>query len=397
MKRLLKLLTAGSTALVFTLLSACGAGSSPTPNEEPSQTATKVEVLAVRMADSIMERRPNGWGDWDYQTGTVLSGFEELYKATGDKRYYEYIKLTVDRVIKNDGTISNYRESEYNIDEIKEGTALLFLYNQTKDARYKTAAQALRQQLTNHPRTKSGGFWHKNKYPNQMWLDGLYMAEPFYAHYGAIFEEPANFDDVVHQLTLMEKVSLDDDTGLLYHGWDESKNQNWANPTTGRSPEFWGRSLGWYVMALVDVLDYIPPEYADQRATIIAILQRRVTALERYQDEDGVWWQITDKTDRIDNWQESSATAMYVYAIAKGVHKGYLDQAHAITAQKGWNGLNTQFVNENPDGTVSLTGTCVGTSVGSYSYYVRRGRSTNDSKGLGPYLMAGAAISMLSN
>ena len=342
-----------------------------------------------------MKRKPNVYGGWNYETGTVLRGFEDLYEATGDERLLTYLKSTMDSVVSQTGVINGFKESDYNIDEVKQGTTLLYLYEKTGQERYKQAADALRNQLANHPRTSDGGFWHKKKYPWQMWLDGLYMGEPFYAQYSAMFDEPANFDDVFKQLTLMEKHALDPKTGLLYHAWDESGSSSWADDITHQSPIFWGRAMGWYVMALVDVLDFLPAERIEQRQVLIAILQRQITALAAFQDDDGVWWQVIDRVGDSANWQESSASAMYVYAIAKGLRKGYLGQKYTAILDKGWAGLNRVFIVQNSDGTLTLTKTCEGTGAGStYSFYTSRRSLDNDNKGLGPYLLAGAEMAL---
>ncbi|MDZ7923402.1 MAG: glycoside hydrolase family 88 protein [Marinagarivorans sp.] len=354
---------------------------------------TSAQSVALKMAESIMTRNPNSYGGWNYETGTVLRGFEELYKVTQDVRLFNYVKSTVDSVVSASGAINGFKESDYNIDEVKQGTSLLYLYSVTGEERYKQAADALRNQLANHPRTHDGGFWHKNKYPWQMWLDGLYMGQPFYVQYSLMFAETSNFDDVYKQLTLMEKHSLDPKTGLLYHAWDESGDSSWANATTHQSPVFWGRSIGWYVMALVDVLDYFPVERTEQRQVLIDVLQHQIAALAPFQDEDGVWWQVTDRVGDSANWQESSATAMYVYAVAKGMRKGYLGQEHTAMLNKGWAGLNRLFVVQNTNDLLTLTQTCEGTGVGSsYSFYVGRRAVDNDHKGLGPYLLAGAEM-----
>jgi unsaturated rhamnogalacturonyl hydrolase len=345
------------------------------------------------MAESIMSRKPISYGGWNYETGTILRGFEDLYKVTGDERLFTYLKATIDSVVSSTGVINGFKESDYNIDEVKEGTTLLYLYAKTGEERYKQAADALRNQLANHPRTNDGGFWHKNKYPWQMWLDGLYMGQPFYVQYSLMFDEVANFDDVFKQLTQMEAHGLDPKTGLLYHAWDESGNSSWANATTHQSPIFWSRSLGWYVMALVDVLDHFPAERAEQRQVLIGILQRQIMALAPFQDEDGVWWQVTNRVGDSANWQESSATAMYVYAIAKGMRKGYLGEENTAMLNNAWAGLNKVFIVQNSNDTLTLTKTCEGTSVGSsYSYYTARRGLDNDTKGLGPYLLAGAEM-----
>ncbi len=355
--------------------------------------SASAQDYGVKMADSIMERNPNTYRSWDYETGTVLRGFELLYKASGDEKYLNYIRASVESQVSANGVISGYSMSDYNVDEVKEGSLVLYLYELTGDERYRAAAASLMQQLDRQPQTSEGGNWHKNKYPDQMWLDGLYMAQPFNAHYGALFDRPDNIDDVVLQLRLMEDHARDPQTGLLYHGWDESRNASWAN-AQGQSPEFWGRSLGWYAMALVDVLDYIPDSYSAQRTEIVAILQRLAEAMVKVQDPStGVWWQVPDKAGQSGNWIESSVTAMMSYSLAKAARLGYIDASYADSAKKAWNGLVSEFVTQDWNGTLSLTATCEGTGVGSsYSFYIGRARRSNDPKGLGPFLMAAAEI-----
>lgn len=354
-------------------------------------------TYAVRMAESIINRRPSSYGTWNYETATVLRGFEELYKASNDARFYNYLKDTVDRAIDPDGSISSYNISAYNLDQIKEGSPALYLYQVTGDDRYRIAVDTLNRQLAQQPTTGEGGYWHKKKYPYQMWLDGLYMAEPFNAQYGAVFNQPEHFEDVVLQLTLMEKHARDSITGLLYHGWDESGNADWSN-AQGTSPIFWGRALGWYAMALVDVLDFIPEQNSAQRSTVVAILKRLATALSKVQEPGvGVWWQVIDSAGKNDNWREASSTAMFVYALAKGVRKGYLDESFSVVARKGWDGILNTFITEDRDGNLNLTGTCEGTGVGgSYEFYTGRRALTNDPKGLGPFLLAAVEIEFSS-
>jgi len=353
-----------------------------------------------KMAASIMKRNPVVYDEWDYVTGTVLKGFEELWRETGDPRYFAYIKTTVDSVVSPYGLIDDYKPAEFNIDEVRQGTVLLFLARETGDLRYKVATDQLRQQLRDQPRTKSGGFWHKQRYPWQMWLDGLYMGSPFYAEYAARYNEPGAFDDIVHQFTLIERMARDPRTGLLYHGWDESREQSWADPGTGCSANFWGRGLGWYAMALVDVLDYLPAGHAG-RDSLVQILNRLAPAIAGAQDPaTGLWWQVLDQGGREGNYLESSASAMFVYALAKGVRLGYLNPSWRTAAEKGWNGMINHFIKHNPDGTISLTNVCVTAGLGygrdgSYDYYVHQTEIRNDDgKGLGPFLLAGVEMEL---
>ena len=195
---------------------------------------------------------------WSYEQGVLLKGIEGVWLNTANGEYFKYIQQSLDRFVNDDGAIRTYKLEDYNIDNVLLGRNLLLLYKVTGQEKYRKAASWLREQLKTHPRTSEGGFWHKKIYPNQMWLDGLYMGEPFYAEYAATFHEDAAFEDIGNQFILMERHARDPKTGLLYHGWDESKKQRWADPQTGRSPNFWGRAMGWYAMALADTLDYFP-------------------------------------------------------------------------------------------------------------------------------------------
>lgn len=365
------------------------------------QSADTPASWAEKMAGSVMHRRPGAYDDWDYVTGTVLTGIEALWRATGDLRYFDYIRSTVDSVVSPLGAIAGYKADEYNIDEVREGTLLLFLAKETGELRYKVAADLLRQQLREQPRTRSGGFWHKQRYPWQMWLDGLYMGSPFYAGYGVRYHEPADLDDVVRQFTLIDQHLRDPRTGLYFHGWDESGQQSWADPRSGCSPSLWGRGVGWYAMALVDVLDDLPSGHAG-RDSLLQILRRLAPALARVQDPGtGLWWQVLDQGGREGNYLESSASAMFVYTLAKGVRLGYLDAEWMKTAEKGFRGILTAFIRANPDGTYSLTHTCKTAGLGygrdgSYDYYVHQTEyGDDDGKGVGPFILASVEMELL--
>ncbi len=344
---------------------------------------------------------PNGAGippKWVYDFGVILNGMKDLWFETGDKKYYDFIKKGVDTFVQDDGTIKTYKVEDYNIDQVKMGDAVLLLYRVTGEAKYKKAAELLFSQIKNQPRTNEGGFWHKKIYPNQMWLDGLYMGEPFYAEYAATFNEPKAFDDIANQFVWMEKHSRDDKTGLLYHAWDESKKMDWADKNTGRSSQFWGRAMGWYAMALVDVLDYFPENHP-RRAELVNILNREMTALEKVQDKKtGVWWLILDKPNAKGNYLEASASAMFVYAMAKGVRKGYLPQSFTKSADKGWAGIQKEFISNADGGKINLEKTIGGAGLGGnpyragdYDYYVGEKIVQNDPKGIGAYLKTARA------
>jgi len=378
----------------------------------PTQTTAKTDVapLSRQMADSFIGWYPDSLGPeqnrvarWGYEQGVALKAIERVWERTGERKYLDYLVRIMDYCIGDDGSIKNFKMADYNLDNINAGRTLLTLSQQPglNQAKYRKAALLLHQQLQEQPTTADGGYWHKKRYPQQMWLDGLYMAEPFSAEYSQLFQQPEGFDHVVKQFALVEKYMMDPTTGLLYHGYDESREQQWANKTTGQSPNFWSRGMGWYAMALVDVLDYFPKNHP-QRAQLIQYLQRLAPVLATYQDpKTGAWFQVTDQGTRAGNYVEASASCMFVYALAKGVRLGYLGNKYKQTAQKGYQGLLTEFVQHEPDGTLALNGTVSvgglgGTPYrdGSYAYYLSEPIKQNDLKGVGPFIMASLEMEM---
>ncbi|MFA7389769.1 MAG: glycoside hydrolase family 88 protein, partial [Proteiniphilum sp.] len=285
----------------------------------------------IRMADSEMQRYPESWMvdfsekiKWNYTHGLEMLAMIQVSEKSGDEKYYRYAEAYADTMVNDDGTIKTYQLERYNIDHINPGKILFPIYDKSENPKYLKALQLLRSQMETHPRISNGGFWHKQIYPHQVWLDGLYMAGPFLAEYGKRFNEPALFDEAALQLITAWDDLIDEESGLLYHGWDESRQQRWADPVTGRSPHFWSRSIGWYMMAMVDVLDHLPEEHP-QRAAIIERLNRIATAVERYRDPaTGMWYQVTNLGEREGNYLESSGSIMFIYSWVKGAQKGYL-------------------------------------------------------------------------
>ena len=345
--------------------------------------------------DSITYKEPIKFARWDYEQAILLKALERVWTRTGDGKYYQYILKNMDSYVNEKGEIKTYKGEQFNIDNITGGRILLMLYRETGKEKFKLAADLLRNQLKNQPRTKEGGFWHKKTYPNQMWLDGLYMAEPFYAEYSKNFNEPQNFDDIANQFIWMEKHARDAQTGLLYHGWDESKEQKWANKTTGTSPNFWDRAIGWYVMALVDVLDIFPKNHP-KCSELVSIFQRLMPAIVKFQDpKEGCWYQVMDKIDGKGNYMEASGTAMFVYGLAKGVRMGYLDKKYLLNAQKGYQGMLKNFITTDEKGIphyekVVLVSGLGGNPYrdGSYEYYLKEPIRRDDLKGVAPFIMA---------
>ena len=375
------------------------------------QSNTKIEISdsysitpwSVRMVESEMKREPIYLNSWGYVEGTFLKSVEELWRTTSDNKYFQYIRNSLDAGFKSDGGLKSYNYSDYSLDEICEGRILLLMYKEgLNEAKYQNAIDTLRSQLRNQPRTYDGGFWHRNnssgQYPHQMWLDGIYMANPFYAEYGLLFNEPEDFDDVLTQITVMEKHARDSVTGLLYHGWDELHTQSWADSVTGCSPSFWGRADGWYAMAVVDILDYLPQDFSG-RDSAIAIIRRLAEAIKKVQDPaSGVWWQVLDQGNREGNYLESSCSCMFVYALAKSVRLGYIDKSYWDVVKKGYAGILNEFISINRDSTINLNQICLTAGLGfgrdgTFNYYANQTTKTsNDGKATGPFVLASLEV-----
>lgn len=386
--------------IVFVISILMGCKSAKTFTDAKLEVPTELK-WSERMALTLMKQHPNAYEidhktqpKWDYVHGLVMTSFEKLYEKTNDKLYYNYLKGYYDATIQPDGSIPSYKLENYNIDMLAAGNALFYLHEKTKEAKYLKALQTLRSQLDQHPRTSENGFWHKKVYPNQMWLDGLYMGSPFYAHYTTKFENGKNLEDVILQFQQIQKHLVDVETGLLYHGWDESKQMAWADKNTGTSPNFWSRSLGWYAMALVDVLDFVPKNHP-KHGELVVYLNDLAAALTKQQHVSGLWYQITDQGNREGNYLEASGTAMFAYSFAKAANKGYLTKEYKKIAEKAFDGLTRDLVKISPDGHVIITEACAVAGLGgnpyrdgSYDYYVNERKQDNDPKATGPFILA---------
>lgn len=390
--------------ILLILLSFCG-----------FQTTFAVLPWSQRMANSVILNSPNYYGfTWDYVNGVVMGGFQALYKKTNNTTYFNYIQSTVK------AEMNYFNSATKTLDNVKEGTALLFMYENTTSSTDKTSYQnklsTIRTLLDKSgiSRTTEGGFWHKDSnYAWQMWGDGLYMAEPFYAQYSTIFNnsDSTDFADIANQFILFESHARDASTGLLYHGWSErptdSRSSAWADTTTGCSASFWGRAMGWYVMGLVDVLDYFPknhPRYND----LVNILKRLVPAIVSVQDpSSGCWYDVVDQGTRCSsanssqcNYLESSASCMFAYAILKAVRLGYVDNSYLSAGTKAYEGILNTFVttSTNTSGeTVIISNNCqvsgLGGSAnrsGKFDYYMSEPVVTTavDGKPIGPFILA---------
>ena len=364
--------------------------------------------LSQRLTQTVMKMWPDSFSmkegrpaRWSYDQGVILKGIESVWRLYGDANYFNYIEHSMDHYVREDGTVKDYKKDEFNIDHLNNGKVVMMLYNVTGQAKYKKAIDLIRSQLDNHPRTKEGSFWHKQIYPWQVWLDGLYMGQPFYAEYAKWAGQENVFTDVTRQFVAVESHTRDSKTGLLYHAWDESKEQKWANKETGTSPHFWARAMGWYGVALVDALDHYPQNHPG-RDSLIGILNRFAKGIVSVQDkQSGVWYDILDLPTRPKNYKESSASCMFVYALAKGIRNGYLPASFTQATKKGYDGIIKQFIEVDANGHTNLKGTVTVSGLGgnpyrdgSFEYYMKEPVITNDPKGMGAFIMAAAEMEM---
>jgi PelA/Pel-15E family pectate lyase len=357
---------------------------------------------SVRIAESFMRQHPDSIAypsepraKWTYEFGLILEALRRVGVETGDPRFGAYVRKQIDRFITADGTITTYEFETFNLDNIPPGRVLLDLYRTTGEEKYRRAAETLRRQLEHQPRTREGGYWHKKIYPYQMWLDGLYMAQPFHAEYARMFNEASAYDAIAFQLTSVERHTRDSATGLLYHAWDESRQQGWADPRTGASPHFWGRAMGWYAMGLVDVLDAFPCTHP-RRGELLATLRRLAMAVLAHRDPSTkLWFQVVDQGTREGNYLETSASCMFAYTFAHGARNGYLDSSYWGYAQETFDAVVRTKLSIRAGGTPELRDICQVAGLGgnpyrdgSYSYYVGEPRRINDLKGVGPFILA---------
>jgi len=381
--------------------------------DNATETPDPLEV-ARQLAASELERRGDGlsYGGWDivrdreskwsYTTGLLMEAMDDVATATGDMQFAEYARRTIDSYLGDDGTIRTYDAESYNIDNINSGKMLLRLYARHGDAKYLEAIETLAAQLEDHPRTSEGAFWHKLRYPHQLWLDGVYMGMPFLASVGVMQGEHDKLEEAVTEFTIARSRLRDAETGLYYHAWDEAKEQEWADPETGRSPHFWSRGVGWYAMALVDILDVIPTEEIELRQPLLDMIPELAESLVKVQDETGTWFQVLDMPNEPGNYREASGTAMFTYFLAKALNNGYLPESFRGATERAYRGLVNEFVSVDADGRFDLTSICSTAGLGygrdgSFEYYMSEKVVSNDPKGLAPAMMALLQINELVN
>lgn len=368
--------------LIFALAAPMFAQNVTTPSSEQQTDWSKA------MVDSTLAREPDAkkFGGWGYARSLYLFGQYLVYKRTHDPRYLEFIKQWIDTHIDENGVLDRKIDA---LDYILPANLLIILYNETGEARYKKALDIFRHRFDDYPRTTDGGFWHATvpSRQHQLWGDGIFMGMPFLVRYGQTFND-ANYanDEAVKQILVYYSHLKDPKLGLLYHAYDESGTQKWADPKTHHSPYFWCRAIGWYGMATVDILDVLPKNHPD-RGKLIKIIQRLVKDLARFQDpKTGLWYQIVDRTTDPNNWLETSSSSMYSYIIDISVKRGYVNKKYKTVAERGYKGVLSRL-SLDADGRTNLEGVCEGTNVGDLAYYYGRKRPVNDFHGLGAFII----------
>jgi unsaturated rhamnogalacturonyl hydrolase len=330
---------------------------------------------------------------WAYDVALLGMAIDKLGKT--DKRYSKYMEDWVNYFVMPDGSVKDYDPGEYNLDRIFPGRNVITVYKRNPDRKYKIALDNFIGQLKTHPKTKSGGYWHKNIYPWQMWLDGIFMGSTFMAQYAKEFNSPEWFDVACNQTIMIYGNTLDTESGLLMHAWDESRTQKWCDKTTGKSHYPWSRAMGWYILAIEDILEYLPENHP-RRQELIVILQNTCEALLKVRDKDsGLWFQVLNKGSETGNYLEGSGSAMYAYAFARGAHKKYLDKKYLPIADSVFDGIVRELITADNKGMLTMHNICGGCGLGgnpyrdgSYEYYVNEKRVDNDPKGIGPFIMA---------
>ena len=343
--------------------------------------------------EMVRSGKPN---KWNYIDGCMITACLSLYKTTGDEKFLKFSKKFLDYFVKNGGVIETYSVEEYNLDNINQGKNLFTLYDLTGKQRYRDAIETIRSQLETQPRTREGNFWHKKIYPWQVWLDGTYMAQPFYMEYETRYNGMRGCLDSYRQFMNVKKYMKDPVTGLYYHGYDESRQMYWANPETGCSPNFWLRAMGWFLVAMVDVLERMDEQLYFEYRAIMSMFKDAAEAMLAFQDtETGMFWQVIDKPGIPGNYLESSGTALFAYAVLKGVRLGYLPKRFAAYGEKAFYGTCDKYLGVSADGKLQLSGICLVVGLGgathrdgSMEYYFSEPVVENDAKGVGPLLLA---------
>ena len=339
--------------------------------------------------------------DWNYIDGCMLTALLSMAEITGDGRYFDFAERVADYFVLEDGSIRTFQPEKHSLDDINEGRVLFALFRAAGKEKYKKAVDFLHAQLQRQPRTAEGSFWHKQIYPNQVWLDGIYMAQPFEALYQKTLAN-GDYSDVLSQLRIVRDRMRDAQTGLYYHGYDASKTAFWADPATGLSKSFWLRSIGWFSVALADLLEILPSGNARQE--IAAIFSDLMRSMLPYADpETGMYWQVVDQMEREGNYLESSGSSMSAYAMLKGARLGFLEKEYAAQGKKTFDGIIGKYLSLE-GGSLQLGGICLVAGLGpennrrrdgTFAYYISEPVVCNDAKGAAPFVLCYTEVKRL--
>lgn len=332
---------------------------------------------------------------WNYMDGCMIKAVIELYHITKKEEYLAFADTFIDYFVNEDGSILSYDPKEYNLDNVNAGKTLFDLYELTGKEKYRKAIDTVYSQLKDQPRTSTGNFWHKMIYPNQIWLDGLYMAQPFYMQYELTYNHGANCMDSYHQFLNVYRLMRDLRNGLYYHAYDDSKEAFWCDKVTGLSDNFWLRALGWYAMALIDTMEVMPESMGTEKAELNRIYKELIDSMLPYQDEEsGMWYQVVNRGGIMPNYLETSGSAIFAYAIMKSVRLGFLEDSYFTYGQRAFDGICGKYLSEK-DGELQLDGICLVAGLGNtemregtFDYYMREPIVKNEAKGVAPLILA---------
>lgn len=332
---------------------------------------------------------------WNYIDGCMIKAILEMYAITRQEKYLRFADAFIDCKVKEDGSIEGYDVGELNIDNINAGKTLFELYDLTGKEKYRKAIDLVYSQIRQMPRTEEGNFWHKNIYPNQVWLDGLYMCQPFYMEYETRFNNKKNYDDIFSQFGQVVKNMRDEKTGLYYHAYDSSRKMFWCDKVTGLSRNFWLRALGWFSMALLDTLDKMDKSCEESYESMKKVFLELMDAMLRYQDGSGMWYQVVNLGGMDRNYLETSGSSIMAYALLKGVRLGFLPESYREYGQKAFDGICGKYLSTDEGGNLHLGGICLVAGLGgpqrrsgTYDYYMSEPVVKDDAKGVGPFLLA---------
>lgn len=352
-------------------------------NSSPEAPAWNIEMIQLG-------KKPH----WNYIDGIMMLAILAFYEFTRNQDYLNFAIRFMDYYVNEDGSINTFDANEKNLDSINQAKVLFKLMDYTQNKKYRRAIDTIYYQIQIQPRTASGNFWHKNIYPNQVWLDGLYMAQPFYLEYEKRFQNKQNYQDIFKQFSNVLANMKDDQTGLYYHAFDESRKMFWCDKPTGLSQHFWLRALGWFLMALLDVLELLDKEDTEFQTLIKGMYLTLIESLLKYQDDSGLWFQVVDHGHLDKNYLESSGSSIIAYALYKGIYLCLLPHSYVEFADKAFHGICEMYLAEK-SGRMSLGGICLMAGLGgeamrdgSFDYYMSEMIVENDAKGVAPFLLA---------